>query len=394
MKKGDAVMVRRGKSGMFFLEVLLAATLIASNAMAQQSGKEWVIPYVMTQTGPYAALGGMMAYAAQDAAAQVNAKGGASGRLMRIVLHDDAGDPTKAVAEMSKVIEDNLIIFGPVFDPSHQAVMPLVKRMNAFTFCVNLSPMTWEKFKGHAITLWPDFEDAIGQIAPIWFKQNPGIKSVVTIFDPRNAFFVMTAKVHRKVFEANGVKALNDVELGEGVDVGAAVIKAMAQNPDAYALIGLPGDQARVLLELDKRGVKEKRRIFLYPVADAPDFYTTVAGKAHGAYLWNLYNTRSENPAWRAFMERYIRDHKGIRPGLFTILAQNMVFLAKRAIDDLGLTGEKAKLVEERKKLMAYMINVKDFHGVTGTLDIVDYRAKVPTYLFRVKENDLELVKQ
>jgi ABC-type branched-subunit amino acid transport system substrate-binding protein len=253
--------------------------------------------------------------------------------------------------------------------------------------------MSWEKFKGHAITFWPDYESSIGMFTPFWVKDNPGMKTVVTIFDPRNAFFVMTQKLYRKVFEANGLKVLNDVELGEGVDVGAAVIKAMAQNPDGYTIIALPGDTGRVVLELDKRGIGEKKKILLYPTTDTPDFFTTVKGKGDGAYLWNFYNTRSETPAWAAFVERYGRDYKGIRPGVFAVLAQNTVLLAKRAIDDLGLTGKKEKLADERKKLMAFMANVRNFEGATGALDIVDYRAKVNPILFRVKENDLALVK-
>lgn len=386
-------MARFGETVGVVLVVLLCLTVGTTGAVADQSGKEWVIPYIVTQTGPYSAVSGMMAYAPEDAVAQINAKGGAGGRPMRLEFFDDAGDPAKAVAEMSKVIEDNIIILGPVIDPAHQATMPLAQRNNAFIFCTNLSPMSWEKFKGNAITFWPDYETAIGLFAPKWFKDNPAMKSIVTIFDPRNAFFVMTQKLYRKVFEAKGVKVLNEVELGEGVDVGAAVIKAMGQKPDGYAIIALPGDTGRVVLELDKRGVTEKRRILLYPTTDTPDFFSTVAGKGDGAYLWNFYNTRSDNPTWAGFVERYAKDHKGIRPGVFAVLAQNTVFLAKRAIDDLGLTGQKAKLGEERKRLMAYMANVKNFEGATGTLDIVDYRAKGPPVLFEVKANDLMLVK-
>jgi len=381
------------KGSVYLLAALITFVVTSAQALGDQSGKEWVIPYIMTQTGPYSAVSGVMAYAAQDAVTQINSKGGAGGRPMRLVFYDDAADPAKTVAELSKVIEDNLIIFGPVIDPAHQAAMPLAQRNNAFLFCTNLSPMSWEKFKGNAITFWPDYETAIGLFAPIWFRDNPDMKNVVTIFDPRNAFLVMTQKLYRKVFEAHGVKVLNEVELGEGVDVGAAVIKAMGQKPDGYTIIALPGDTGRVVLELDKRGVGKKGDILLYPTTDSPDFFSTVAGKGDGVYLWNFYNTRSDTPAWAAFVERYARDHRGMRPGVFAILAQNTVLLAKRAIDDLGLTGQKAKLAEERKKLMAYMANVKNFEGATGTLDIVNYRAKVNPFLFRIKGDDLVLVK-
>ncbi len=380
------------KLSWYGLAILLLISVNSSLSQAGQADKEWKIPFLVMLTGHQAGSGGMVKIAVYDAVAQVNAAGGIAGKPVIIKYHDTASNPTKANAEISKVIEDNLIIFGPIAMTSINATLPMVKRHKGFVFAVTSGSIALKNHKPHLINLWSDFNVAIGNTIKGWLKLNPDIKSVVTIVNPKGAMWRAFAKIHRGNLEAAGIKVLPDVQLAPGVDLGSAVISALSKNPDGYTVIATGQECANIIRELDRRGMKEKRRIIFSAPADDPAFYEIGKGYIDGAYLYHAVNRLSKNKRWTGFRDRHRKEYKGADPGFMSIPPYDMVYLAKQAIEDLGLTGEKSKLGEERKKLIEYMQNIKSFKGILDTYDIVDGQAMTPGYLFTFKNNQLEYV--
>ncbi|MBW2618868.1 MAG: ABC transporter substrate-binding protein [Deltaproteobacteria bacterium] len=376
----------------FSLAVLMLAAWAAPSAAGEPVVDEWKIPFLATLTGPFAGWVSQITFGADDTVAQINAEGGIAGRPVVLEYHDDAMDPSKAVAEMSTVIKDNLLIFGPVIDAPQQAVMPMVKREGAFTFAITAGPHVVAKYKPHVITLWGEFEVALKSSLAGWLKANPDIKSVVIILSKLDAYFIYFQPLYRQYLEELGVTVLKDVEISESVNMGSVVVKAMAQKPDGYCIIDAPIGGAKVVQELDKRGLKEKRKLFLYCAMDDPGFFEIVKDSAEGAYFWNIVNRKSTNPKWVGFEKRFKEAFPGMTPGMATIPPQNMVYLAKAAVETQGLTGDPAKLAEERQMLMDYIGNIKDFPGVTGNFDMVDYQLRAPAYLFKIEGGDVVVV--
>ena len=376
----------------FSLAALMLVALAAPSLAGEPVVDEWRIPFLNTLTGPAAGWAGMLTFGAKDAVEQINAAGGAAGRPMVVEMHDTAGDAAKSVTEMSKVVKDSLIIFGPIINAPVLGAMPLVKRNNAFAFAVTASPMDVANFKPHLISLWGEFDVALRKSLEEWVTSE-SIKSVVILLNIFDPYFVYFQGAYRTELEAMGVKVLADVEVGEGIAVGSAVIKAMGQKPDGYAFIGMPVDAGKVVVELDKRGVKDRGKIFLYCANDDPGFFEVAKGVADGCYLWNIVNRKTTEPRWVAFEKRFKEAYPGLMPGMSSIPPQDMVYLAKAAIEDLGLTGDPAKLAEERQMLMDYIGNIKDFPGVTGKFDMVDYQLRAPAYLFKIEGGDVVLVK-
>ena len=70
------------------------------------------------------------------------------------------------------------------------------------------------------------------------------------------------------------------------------------------------------------------------------------------------------------------------------------LFMIKDAIEDTGVTGDPAKLAEERLKIRDYVQNVNDFEGLTGTWDVVDGYGYPPMFLFEIQDGDTTLVKE
>jgi len=67
-------------------------------------------------------------------------------------------------------------------------------------------------------------------------------------------------------------------------------------------------------------------------------------------------------------------------------LFYDVVYLTKMAIEATGVTGDPAKLAEERLRLRDYMRNLKDFPGVQFDFSIASGIARTPSFLFRIEE--------
>jgi hypothetical protein len=73
-----------------------------------------------------------------------------------------------------------------------------------------------------------------------------------------------------------------------------------------------------------------------------------------------------------------------------------MITMIKQAIEATGVTGDPAKVKEERKKIADWAINQKGFKGMVATYDVVKGQAAhYPEQLFQVKSStDVALVEQ
>ncbi|MBW2618665.1 MAG: ABC transporter substrate-binding protein, partial [Deltaproteobacteria bacterium] len=119
--------------------VLIAVLLVGMgailplNAQADPAGPvvdEWRIPTILFLSGAYAHIGEMMKFSQEEGVKDINSTGGIRGKPLVIDWHDSATDAMKAVAEMSKVVEDALVIIGPNYAPA--AALPLATRNKVF----------------------------------------------------------------------------------------------------------------------------------------------------------------------------------------------------------------------------------------------------------------------
>jgi hypothetical protein len=68
--------------------------------------------------------------------------------------------------------------------------------------------------------------------------------------------------------------------------------------------------------------------------------------------------------------------------------------MVKEAIEKTGVTGDPAKLAEERKKIADYCRNIKDFKGVNNTWSIKDgVPSNKKVFLFQIWGGKKKLVK-
>jgi branched-chain amino acid transport system substrate-binding protein len=345
--------------------------------------KEWKIPFLIFRTGPFAGFAKTVEWGLEKAIEEVNEAGGAQGLPLRVKYYDTALDPAKAVAEMSKVVGDSMIIWGPLAANTTKAAMPLAVRNKVLAVAIACGPDVSMKFQPWTLHGFGFYKDIIPPAMKGWTKHNPDMKTVVQFVWPNDPTWMEMANWQRKGLEESGVKVLPDVECSGGINMGAAVVKALSTKADGYVITVGPNEAGKILKELEKRGVSDKGKIMLFNTADAPALYEIAGETLNGAYLWSLVNLKSKNPRWQKFAKSYSDYFNGTQPSFGSPMIYDMVYLTAEAIDKTGVTGDPKKLKEERLKIAEYMRNYKGFKGILYDYDIINGFARAPSTLFR-----------
>jgi hypothetical protein len=92
---------------------------------------------------------------------------------------------------------------------------------------------------------------------------------------------------------------------------------------------------------------------------------------------------------------RFKEAHGGVSMHSMAYAHGDMLLMIKKFIEELGITGDPAKLAEERQKIADAAFNQAEFEGIQATYRVVDGIAHgIPLYFFQVKNGALELVDQ
>jgi len=369
-------LINRRKSTMCGLVVAVVFILGASMALAEPVVDAWRIPHFNILTGPYAFVGEEIRWVNDQALKDINAAGGAQGRPIIFEYRDSALDPVKSVAEMTKYVEKSLLMVGPIAGITVKAVMPTVIRYKALTVTPHCGHDVLMQFQPWVVGMDQPFDIVIPGPMKGWIEERPDIKTVAIILEPYVEVWETIADYKRKTFEEIGVEVLPYIEIpSQTVEFGATAIKALATKADGFIIITGDVNGGKILNELVNRGVTDHGRIMIYPVTDAPAMHEIVGDNIEGCYTWGFYNMASDNPKYLETCERYYEDHPDLAlkvGNVFIPYDYDVCLLVRDALQNTGVTGDPAKLQEERDKLRAYMRNVKDFQGLVYTYDRVD----------------------
>lgn len=174
----------------------------------------------------------------------------------------------------------------------------------------------------------------------------------------------------------------------ESFDMSAQVAGIMEENPDLAAPAALPESASNAIKELRRQGFEGRvigSRIFADPCA-AELFGPGGDGTLVVAGLWR---GRTEQSA--AFDEKFLArlEAAGIRKlgaGHTDAQAYDGVCLLKQLMERTGVTGDPAKLDEERAKPAAAMEGVR-FSGVVGDgIRFQGHDAGLPGRVIEIKD--------
>ncbi len=350
------------------LLVMLAGIVALSGVTgcAQQAAvaKEWEIPvFNCPGVGHSDYFDWSIAYAVEH----VNAAGGIAGKPIKITQYNASGDdPQKGLAEVSKVVNNALVILGPYSDPVWIGVMPLVVQNQLMSLAPNMIYETNKEFRPWSISAFPPIEDWTAPPAAAWAKHEPNMKTVVPMVQKQFCWPDMS-NGQIKGLKSAGVTVLNEVEVPVGTTTFAPLaVKALDQHPDGIMLSCDAESSAKIINELVNLGWKDPSKIFVFYSGDYSPLYEIAKENVTGCYTYSSLNVASQDPEWVAMVEAY---HKKFGPEALPSMINyyhDMIRLVKAAIENTKISGDPQKLAEERIKVRDYILNAKSLDGINS----------------------------
>ena len=379
------------------LGVLVFVALAAAFGFGQANVvvDEWQVPFLNCLTGPIAAIGEFLEWGAEYAASEINAAGGIAGKPVKVTGVDTALDPQKGSVEMARIVQDTLVAMGPVPEPVIMAAMPIAVENGMMSMTATTSLEYAQQFFPWTVSWFPATLERLPPLVQAWAKQFPDIKQAVQFIEPYGPWPGM-ADAHVTALKGLKIKVLNSIDVPtDAVTFGPLVVKALDQKPDGVILVCNAEKAAKIIKELKSRGWKKMNHILVFSSADDAQLYTTGGADINGVQVYNYINLEISNPRWNAFKAAFAKDHNGMAPFSLSPNYYDALYMIKEAIEKTGVTGDPAKLAEERKMIADYCANVKNFKGLLFNWDMKDgIPTNKPTYIFEIQNGKKKMVKE
>ena len=378
------------------LLVLLLIVIFSFSVLASQDNhKVWRIDFLNSLTGSVASIGNYMSWSAQRAAQEINESGGINGKPLIVLEHDTGDSPEKAISEMAKIIDNALVVLGPVPEVCIQAAMPMAVDRGLFCMLASTSYEVAVNYFPWSISWFPPTEEVLPGVTETWAEIHESLEKVVQ-FTEKQAVWPQMAEFHAAGLQTAGVKEVQEVEVPkDAIMFDSLAVKALSREPDGFILTCSPEKAAKIVISLQKQGWEDTSKILIFSSADDTSLYTTAGQSLNGCYIYNYIDPNNQNDRWISFREDYKKEHAGLEPSSLSTIYYDCVYMVKEAIEETGITGERDKLAEERIKIRDYCRNVKSFQGIQQTWDMNDgVPSEKGAFLFIIQDNHKEFVCQ
>ncbi len=377
----------------------LSAALPLAFATGAKAADEIILGYSMAKTGPYVSLANTNEIAIDMAVEEINAAGGINGKPIKLVKFDTAGDPKQAVLAVRRFAQDDkaLAVIGPFSSSECKVVFPAAERLGIATMSMASS----------APNLAADFQYA--------FRNTTGegtiIKLVLNSIMERGLPAGSAAIAHATddtVSNVIGTKVLPAILDGAGLapqdvvtfeyaafDLSPQVSK-LKENPTDLVGLGAPPEAAIKLAKEMQRQGHEGRLFGGTTVADV-ELPERMDGAGNGMTIGTTFY-EGLNDKTRAFGAEFSK--RAAAAGMdrtvanqFDASAYDIVYLYAEAMKAAGVTGDPAKLADERTAIADAVAKIKDAELLEGTISIAEnHDAIKPIYILEVDGDGWKLV--
>jgi len=382
--------------GVSVLVVALVAGGVVGCARAPKEWeKEWNIQAITELTGGFSTVCTELQWAADREADIINAGGGVAGRPMRFTWYDSASEPSKARASMARLLDTNpIIVLQGGADIQGSACLQLGAEQKVFCISPTTGARDVRTFEpwGNTQMSYDEYQCGLGDVA---WVQREGIKSVCPLYNSAGGWYVDCAGLRCEALEAIGVTVTEPVTYDQfaTVDYGPLAVAALATGAEGFMFTSHGSSVGNIIAELTRRGVTDASRICIQSCGDYPELYEIAEGCLEGAYIVSNFDIFTDNPRWHEAVAAY-KDYCGIDAGFGIWLGMDCPWMIKAAIEDTGVTGDPAKLVEERQLLADYCYNLRDFPFVMGKIDVIDGVIMHPVYLNQIWDQEKTFIEE
>ena len=239
------------------LNALKGAALAAGLLMSGAAWADIKIGVAGPITGPNAAFGAQLKNGAEQAVADINAKGGVNGEKLQLVVVDDASDPKQGVSVANKLVTEGV---KAVVGHFNSGVSIPASEVYAESGVLQITPAsTNPKFTERG--LWNTFrtcgrDDQQGAVAGEYISKHFKGKNIAVVHD-KTPYGKGLADETQKAMNALGVKDViyEGINPGEK-DYSALVSKLKAANVDMVYFGGLHTEAGLLVRQMRDQGLK------------------------------------------------------------------------------------------------------------------------------------------
>lgn len=376
--------------------VAAAAAVFALSAMIPAAAEEIVIGLNMVKSGVLKTVGEATETAVDIAVAEINAKGGIGGKQIKLIKFDTGSDPKQAATGTQKFAQDDkaLAVIGPFSSGEAAVAFPVGERLGIVEIPNAASTPGLTKGFTYAWRFTADEGTQFTRLLKTLEKK--GIKhakaEIIYVSDERVSNISGT-QFYPAILKANNVTFGDPIGIQlKSFDVSPQVAQALERKPDVIAIAGTPDSAGKVIKELRRQGFTGRvigSQIFADPNA-LELFGTDANGMLIVAGFW-----WDRTDATRAFTKKYAEENakRGLTskkiPHHTDAWAYDIVYLLKQAMEKAGVTGDPAKVAEERTAIRDALKGIR-FTGISGDNICfnADRDARLPGFVIEI--NDLK----
>ncbi|MBN8916923.1 MULTISPECIES: ABC transporter substrate-binding protein [Xanthobacter] len=376
------------KKSVLFGAGLLAA-LVASGA-ARAEG-ELVLGYMMAKSGPYVSLANTNEVAVDMAVEEINAKGGINGKKIKVVKFDTAGDPKQATTALRSFAQDAgaLAVIGPFSSSEVRTTFPVGEREGLAQMSMASSAPGLTKGFTYGFRNTTDEGKVIDQVlAAIKDKKLPMASGAAAYATDDVVSKSIGTVVVPKMFEKYAIPSKGSVDFQlAAFDLSPQVAQLKQMAPDIVGLGSPPEGAVNLAKELKRQGVST-RIIGGTTIAD-PELPKRMDGAGDNLTIGTTFFPEV-NDKTKAFTAEFGKRTKaaGLNrtdPNQMDASVYDIVYLYSEAMKRANVTGDKAKLAEERAAIRDQLAKLKDYQALEGAISFTDGDAVKPVYILEVK---------
>ena len=371
-----------------------AAAALVIAAINPAGADEIVLGLNMVKSGVLKNVGEATETAVDIAVDEVNAAGGIAGKKIKLVKYDTGSDPKQAATGTQKFAEDDkaLAVIGPFSSGEAAVAFPVGERLGIVQISNSSSQPGLTANYSYAWRFVSDEGKQFTRLLNTLKRKSIKVdKAEILYVSDERVSNISGTKFYPAIFKANNIAFGDPIAFQyASFDLAPQVSQAIERKPDVIALAGTPDSAGKVIKELRRQGFQGRvigSQIFADPNSidlfgrDA-DGMLIVAG-----FWWDRTDaTRkftqkfAEENAKRGLVSKKIPHHTDAN-------AYDIVYLLKQVIEKTGVSGDPAKLPEERTAIRDALKTVS-FSGVTGDNTCFDAErdAKLPGFVIEIKD--------
>ena len=356
------------------LFVALAALAAMPGAVGAQ---DLILGYSASNTGPYATQAKRNGVAIEVAVDEINAAGGINGKKLAVQSFDTSGKPEQAVVAVQRFAQDvkALAVIGPFSSSECRVAFPVGDRLGITQMSMASSapkvaaPFTYA-FRNTVEEnyLWERLLRTIER------KGFPHASAAIAYATDDAISQSLGTGVLPERIKAAKIPLVATVTFRVAAFDFSAQVSQLMQNPSDLIPVGTPPDTLlRFLTELRRQGNKG-RILGGSSIADV-DLPERMGPPGEGTMVGATFHAGMEDARTKAFVERFKAKLKAkgepvIDPSQFDAATYDIVYMYADAMKRTKVTGDPAKLAEERQAIRDQIKNMKAYPALVGPVSM------------------------